>query len=108
MGVMVEHGIVKTYLDDNCNSKKYELCRYKDSLPDRAYKFVWDENSPFYKIGGWKKSKSEFNKIIYETLTQPKYILLHIKESCKATLQQLILFGIGDGNGSFREGTLFI
>ncbi|MEP7263704.1 MAG: hypothetical protein ABI772_04370 [Bacteroidota bacterium] len=106
IGAMVEHGIVKKYLYDNCDTKQYKLCAYKDSLPDRAYKFVWDEKSPFYKIGGWKETRSEFNEIIYGTLTQPKYIWLHIKESFKATLSQLTQFKIGDGNGSFLKGTL--
>lgn len=106
MGAMVEHGIVKNYLNDYCDTKDYKLCAYKDSLPDRAYKFIWDEQSPFYKIGAWKETKKEFNEIIYGTLSQPKYIGMHINESFKATLQQLTLFSIGDGNGSFLEGTL--
>lgn len=106
MGAMVEHGIVKNYLDDYCGTKRYKLCAYKDSLPERAYNFMWDEKSPFYKIGAWKETKNEFNEIIYGTLTKPKYIFMHIKESLKATLLQLSLFAIGDGNGSFLEGTL--
>jgi len=106
MGAMVEHGIVKNYLNDHCDTKQYKLCAYKDSLPDRAYKFIWDEKSLFYKIGGWKETKNEFTEIIYGTLTQPKYIVMHIKESFKATLQQLTLFSVGDGNGSFLEGSL--
>jgi len=106
MGAMVEHGIAKRYLDDYCPSKQYKLCAYKDSLPDRAYKFVWDKASPFYKIGGWKETKSEFNEIIFGTLTQPKYIGMQIFESIKATGQQLTRFAIGDGNGSFLGGTL--
>lgn len=106
MGAMVEHGIVKNYLNDYCGNKQYKLCAYKDSLPVRAYEFVWDENSPLNKIGGWKETKNEFNEIIYVTLTDPKYIVMHIKESFKATFQQLTLFSIGDGNGSFLEGTL--
>ena len=105
MGAMVEHGIAQSFLNDNCGSAEYKLCAYKDSLPDKAYKFIWDEKSPFYKIGGWEGTKEEFNKIIFKTLTTPKYIRIHIAESCKATIQQLILFGIGDGNGSFLSGT---
>ena len=105
MGAMVEHGILQQFLDDKCNTTEYKLCVYRNSLPEKAYQFVWDEDSPFYKIGGWKESKPEFNEIIFETLTTPKYIGLHIKESLKATFQQLVLFKIGDGNGSFPEGT---
>ncbi|MEX2483710.1 MAG: hypothetical protein WED10_04095 [Brumimicrobium sp.] len=106
MGAMVEHGIAKTYLDEHCEEKSFALCEYKDSLPERAYQFVWDEGSPFYKIGGWKGTKTEFNEIIYGSFSQPKYIGIHIRESLKATLEQLTLFGIGDGNGSFLEETL--
>lgn len=106
MGAMVEHGIVKSYLDEFCNSKPYKLCNYKDSLPDRAYQFIWDENSPFYKIGGWKGTQNEFNEIIYGTLTKPDYIWMHMRESFKATAQQLTLFGIGDGTWSYPEGTV--
>ncbi len=105
MGAMVEHGITKKYLDENCPEKDYAFCAYKDSLPEKAWVFLWDENSPFYKMGGWKATKQEFNQIIYSTLTDPTYILLHIKESIKATADQLVKFKIGDGNGAFLSET---
>jgi hypothetical protein len=82
------------------------LCEYKDKLPDKAWQFVWDESSPLYKIGGWKESKQEFNDIIWGTLKSPKYLAIHVKESFKATFDQLIKFKIGDGNGVFLRGTL--
>ncbi|MBS1647491.1 MAG: hypothetical protein JST67_09145 [Bacteroidetes bacterium] len=106
MGAMVEHGILKTYLDETCATQSYRLCRYKDSLPQKAYQFIWDEKSPFYKMGAWKETKKEFNEIILATFMNPKYLFLHIQESLKATIQQLSLFAIGDGNGCFTEGTL--
>jgi hypothetical protein len=106
MGAMVEHGIAKRYLDEHCADGNYQLCQYKDSLPQRAYEFVWDEESPVYKMGGWKATKTEFNEIIHNTLTTPRYIWMHIQESLKATAEQLSLFSIGDGNGKFNDGTL--
>ena len=105
MGSMVEKGILKSYLDENCKYKKYNLCEYKDSLPTTFNDFVWKSDSPFQKVGGWKGTKKEFNEIIYATLTDPKYISMHIMESSKATVRQLVHFKIGDGNGSFLEGT---
>ncbi|MDQ3048712.1 MAG: hypothetical protein M3R27_14275 [Bacteroidota bacterium] len=105
MGAMAEHGILKEYLDENCATTNYKICAYKDSLPERAYQFVWDENSPFYKLGGWKETKTEFNEIINSTFTQPKYIMIHIRESIKATGIQLISFDAGEGNGAFGKGT---
>jgi hypothetical protein len=107
MGAMVEQGITKTYLDEYCGVRHYKLCAYKDSLPKTLNAFVWDTNSPFYKTGGWSaENRKELNSIIGATLTEPKYIGLHIKASIKATLQQLVNFHIGDGNGKFLTGTL--
>lgn len=105
MGAMVEHGILKTYLDDNCAQKNYKICAYKNELPPKAYQFIWEKTSPLYKIGDWKSTKTEFNDIIFETLTQPKYIKMHISTSLLATYEQLKMFKIGDGNGVFSAGT---
>lgn len=105
MGAMVEHGILKQYLDDRCGSEDDALCAYKDSLPGKAWEFIWDPASPFYKVGGWKHTKVEFSRIIRNTLTTPKYMLLHIRASAGATLRQLILFRSGEGMGAFGKGT---
>jgi hypothetical protein len=105
MGAMVEHGIAKKFLDENCSNRNYELCKYKDSLPEKGWQFVWEPSSPVYKMGGWQVCKKEFNEIIHETFTTPKYILLHIIASINATTEQLLLFKIGDGNGVFLQNT---
>ena len=105
MGAYVEHGIIKQYLDEYCGANDYQLCAYKDSLPDKAWKFIWDEKSPLQQMGGWKETKEEYNKIIKGTYSSPKYIAIHIRESLKATATQLLRFKIGDGTGVFQEGT---
>ncbi|MFO7932488.1 MAG: hypothetical protein R6U78_00260 [Bacteroidales bacterium] len=105
MGAMVENGIAKKFLDEKCPEHYYSLCAYKDSLPGKAWEFIWDKESPFYKVGGWRGTKIEFNGIIRETLTTPKYLLLHIRESIHATGRQLVRFRSGDGNGVFLDGT---
>jgi len=107
MGAMVEQGITKKYLDEYCGIRQYKMCAYKDSLPKTLNAFVWDTNSVFYKTGGWSaENRKEYNDIIFSTCTEPKYIKLHIEASLPATLQQLMSFHIGDGNGKFVKGTL--
>ena len=106
MGAISEHGILKTYLDEHCETTNYQLCAYKDALPKRAFEFVWDQDGPVNKMGGWKATEEEFNVIIYQTLTTPKYILLHVKASVAATYEQLLKFKINDGNIPFHEGSL--
>lgn len=106
MGHMVENGILKKYLDENCGTHTYKLCAYKDSLPPNADRFLWDfKNSPVYKLGGWKETKDEFNQIISETFSSPEYIKLHAMASIKGTCQQLTTFSIGEGNIPFGKET---
>lgn len=106
MGALVEHGIAKKYLDQNCEFTQYKMCIYKDSLPKYAWEFLWEMESPFYKMGAWTETREEFGEIIRGTLTSPEFIGMHLRESVKATAEQIVKFKIGDGNGSFLNGTL--
>jgi hypothetical protein len=92
MGAFIEQGIIKPYLDQNCDSDAYNLCAYKDSLPDQAWQFIWQDSSPLYKLGGWKETKEEFKKIIRGTFFSPKFLYLHLVASVKTTAVQLVRF----------------
>ncbi len=105
MGSLLEKGVLKKYLDDNCSSKTYKLCTYKDALPQKADDFWWDPQSPLNKIGDWKTVKPEFNDIIHGIFTQPAYIKLYAAATTTQTAHQLITFNIGDGNQSFPSGS---
>jgi hypothetical protein len=105
LAAMLENGVLLPYLDEACETQDYEICKYKDELPQKAWEFLWVESSPFYKMGDWKGSREEFGEIISETLTNPKYIALHIQCSLKASLKQAVTFGVADGTGAFGEET---
>lgn len=107
MGRMVENGILKKYLDETCATKNYQLCAYKDSLPATADRFLWDfENSPVYKLGGWKTTKNEFNEIISATFSESKYLKLHVFAAIDNSFSQLSEFDLGEGNIAFGKGTV--
>ncbi len=99
MGAFIEQGIIRSYLDENCDSHKYKLCAYKENLPEHAWEFIWQESSPLYEMGGWKETRDEFNEIIRATFLSPKYLLLHVGASLKATAKQLIRFEALDYKG---------
>ncbi len=105
MGSLLEKGILKTYLDDQCAADHYKLCAYKDELPAKSDDFIWDENSPLYKTGSWKGNKEEFNHIIHNILTTPKYLKLYLSATARQAAMQAVTFDIGDGNGSFPPGS---
>jgi hypothetical protein len=105
MGAMAEHGILKVYLEEHCPGH-LRICAYKDSIPARAYQFIWEESGPVQRLGGFGAVNEEFTEIIAATLTDPKYIALHIRASIKATFDQLGRNAIGDGWGTFGPNTL--
>lgn len=105
MGSMVEHGVTRAYLEEHCANEAYKLCAWKDRFPERAFQFHWDQTGAMGSYSGWPEASEEFGRIIRGTLSEPKYIALHIKASLAATWKQLGMYEIGDGWGSFKEGT---
>lgn len=105
MGKMVESGMLKQFLDENCDQHHYALCAYKDSLPPYAADFIWQEGKAFHKTGGWHGSKEEYSLIIEETFKRPKYLAMHLSESVKGTIKQVSLTYVGDLLYPFVEGT---
>ncbi|MCC6371601.1 MAG: hypothetical protein IT236_11400 [Bacteroidia bacterium] len=108
VGNLAQKGILQEILQDSCSSSGFKLCDYKDSIPLSFEYFVWKQNSPLYKLGGWKTTKPEFKKIITISFSHSKYLGMHLKCSLKNLVQQLGTFGIGEGTGKFDESTPLI
>lgn len=90
---LIEMGIVDNFLSEKCSEKKYTICLYKDSLPNN---FLWAENGPISKTGGWKANEAEYGKINKEILTTPKYLLQFLWKSFIYTGKQLSNFDFSD------------
>ncbi len=101
MNHLLETGILEDYLNRECGKKNYALCRYKDNL-DTA--FMWSGNSPLYKMGGWLAVKQEYDSIIYDIFTTPRYDLMILQRFTEYAFIQYFTFGIPGahswGNGS--------
>lgn len=100
MGNVVEMGIVDKYLNEQCGNKSYELCKYKDSIPNN---FLWDSKSPMRKMGGWKGSEKEYTAILKDILTTPKYLKTFVFSSLVLTLKQLATFETGEAAKPWRR-----
>lgn len=105
MGSLLDKGVLKMILDDKCPANSYTLCKYKDNLPEDPNQFMWDEDSPMQREGGWKATQKEYNEIISHLYSNSKYIAQYIKMSLLFTAEQLISFKVGDGNTPFPEGS---
>jgi len=93
---LIDTGFMQEYLTEKCPEKSYEICNYKDSLPNNSQTFLWDEGSVYYKTGGWNVDHNEYSKIINDVLTSPKYLSLFGYSCCTNFLKQMVSFKIGD------------
>jgi hypothetical protein len=90
MGRLAETGILEKYLDHECSgSEANSLCTYRDSLPNTAAAFVWNTKSPMNLTGGWNAHLEEYQHIIGQILTSPRYYPYLASEAVQATFRQL-------------------
>ncbi len=88
-----ESGLLKYMLEEEeKQGRVYSLTAFKDSLPSTAQGFIWQEDSPFKKCGGWQNSKIEFNKLIKLSFSNMNYLKENVIQIFKGSIQQLYTF----------------
>jgi hypothetical protein len=105
MGRLSENGILKSYLDKSCGSEHYAICKYKDSLPDKAVNFLFLPNSPLNKEGGWERNKTEYSTIIRKTFLDRELLGLHVEKSVEGTFNQFFELTMPDSFPACDEGS---
>ena len=96
LGVFVQNGAAKRYLDAVCpEGVALKLCRYRSELPASSDEFLWWAGSPFEDIGGWENSAPEAERIVVGAIGMFPGLLL--QESLRATVAQLRMINLGDG-----------
>jgi hypothetical protein len=93
---LIEMGILQKYLNENCNDDKYSLCYYAKNDPGKFWGFMWDPESPANKNGGWFAHKAEYESLMNEILSRPKYLKIFIIKSIEGTFEQFFSFSTGD------------
>lgn len=95
-GKLVEAGILRDFLDENCADNKYKLCAYKGAIPkqDHAYWYLWMGDSPFNNIGGWDSSRSEHVMMLKDIFSSGKYAKAFAIKSLEHTVKQLAIISI--------------
>lgn len=104
MASFLDKGVLQPALQDFCTDTTYNICKYKDNLPD-ANKFMWDADGPTLREGGWRVTQKEYEHIVNRIYTTPEYLGMFIKQAAYFSLLQLGSFKIGDGNTPFPEGS---
>lgn len=97
MGKMLDSGVLKSFLDNNCNENKYVFCECKNSLPRDSRELLWSPDSPLGIHGGWITSNEAYNKLLLGILTSPKHLFLFIYNSFFSSVSQLFQNDLGSG-----------
>ncbi len=100
MGRLVDSGILPVWLHEHCTTESFGICAYADSLPSTSRGFLWHPDSPLQRQGGWEATREEYGRIVRGTLTEPRYLLWHVRSSIASTAQQLVTTGLADGVAS--------
>ncbi|HEX4508117.1 MAG TPA: hypothetical protein VH722_20490, partial [Alphaproteobacteria bacterium] len=95
MARLLQDGIAQRVLNDTCPASGYELCAYRHQLPHDSNDFLWQWNSPFWKLGGFNGMADEAQDIIEDSLE--RYPLLSLKAAAGNTARQFVTFRTGDG-----------
>jgi hypothetical protein len=94
---LMEMGIVEKYLNEHCKDKNYSLCSYVQAGNSGIFwNFLWSPQSPANQKGGWEAHRKEYQDLIHDILSDPKYIVLYIRKSIESSFQQFFTFDTGD------------
>ena len=89
MNRLIQCGIVNDYLDEICPTRYTTMCVYR---PQPGQDFLWDPNSPLnihYHWEGWENAKPEYDSIISDIFSQPKYLKRYIASNIHDATVQL-------------------
>ncbi len=65
---LVEDGIVTRYLDKSCPDPTLRICAYRADISTGYDDWLWKNDTPFWKLGGWQGYSDEQRRIILATL----------------------------------------
>jgi hypothetical protein len=91
---MLQDGLVERLLADTCPQSRYELCAFKNKLPNRADAWLWDDTSPFKKLNRFHGPVAEYERIVVDSLV--RYPFLNAAAAIKDTAIQFVTFKTGD------------
>ncbi len=93
---LMEDGLIKPVLDDDCAAKHFAVCPYKDRLPRHADTWLWmADRSPFKRLGGFEKRGPEAAILVGESLR--RYPLENLIVALQDGALQFFWFQTGDG-----------
>jgi hypothetical protein len=95
LGRLLEDGMLGKILAEECPRRAWRLCSFRNELPTYAEAFIWDANSPLWKLGDVDdpRMKREVASIIARSLLDHPFE--HIERATILTVEQFFDTGVG-------------
>lgn len=87
---LIEDGIAQRYLNEHCPNPRLHVCAYADVMPKSADDWLWENDTPFYKLGGPEGFGPEATRIVAASIRA--YPLMHLEAALTDTVEQLLSF----------------
>jgi hypothetical protein len=87
---LVEDGIITRYLDHSCPDTSFRICAYRADISTGYDDWLWKNDTPFWKLGGWQGYSDEQRRIILATFISDP--VAHFTTALRATLLQFVSF----------------
>jgi hypothetical protein len=102
-GRLIEIGLVQQYLSTDPGAKEAALYPHKDDLPEKAWQFIWNDDSPLYNdscmVKGWGNCwlvhAGPYKEMIRSILMKPDLLGRFIHISLIDWARQMVDFEIG-------------
>ncbi len=110
-GRLVQDKIAQRWLAEHCPVPGIALCGLQERLPETGDAFLWNNQSPFFDIGGWSgAADGELRYLVRESVAS--YPLSTAWTSLVAAAEQLVMVQTGEGldkyhhaaRGTFNNG----
>jgi hypothetical protein len=95
LGRLLEDGMLGKILAEECPRSDWQLCSFRNELPAYAEAFIWDANSPLWKLGNADspRVRKEVASIIVRSLLSHPFE--HIERASTLTVEQFLDTGVG-------------
>lgn len=102
-----EMGILKLYLEENCDKKVLPFCDQIENLPKETGDYLWSSDGYMARMNqNWELANLQCAPIVHDFIAKPRYLKWLIFASVKATVKQMFQVDMGSGlNYQYGEGT---
>lgn len=85
----IESGILKPFLNKNCDKEQYTLCDCKDNL---SWNFIWSRESCLHDGGGVAGTREEYTRIIQDVISSYNYWPILLQKTLEYGAKQFFTF----------------